>query len=388
VSVSELLAVMEEAVAAREPLVLGTLVRTSGSTYRRAGARLLVTKGGVPVGLISGGCLEPQIAKTAREVLATGVSRRIRFDMTGEHDGIVGFGLGCRGVLDVLLEKLEPWRLDAGTRRLLCGLNASHAPRAIVVAFDAPPALEGLLGSLLEVEGDSGTRSTAAEALREAARGLADEALATDRPLVQKLRVPEGELECFVDLVPPAVHLTVIGAGPDAVPLIAMARQLDWRVTVLDHRPAVCDPARFPGAERVVHAHPENVVPHVPTGSHSAVVVMSHNYFVDLRLLPVLLKLDVAYVGLLGPRRRGEQLLREVADEFVPTPEQLARLYSPVGLKLGGDTPAAIALSIAAEIQAVLSRSEGLHLRQHAGPIHVSEAPSESEPEPVSRKSA
>lgn len=376
-SVSELLAVMEGAAAAREPLVVGTLVRTSGSTYRRAGARLLITKEGMPVGLISGGCLEPQIAKTAREVLATGASRRLRFDMTGENDGLIGFGLGCRGALDVLLEKLEPWRLDAETRRLLCGMNSADAPRALVTAFEAPPALEGLLGTVLEKEGDAAAPSSSATALREAAHGLAREALATDRPLVRTLQLPEGGVECFVDLVPPAVHLTIYGAGPDAVPLVSIARQLDWRVTVLDHRPAMCDPARFPGAERVIHAHPENVAPHVPTGRHSAVVAMSHNYFADLRLLPVLLKLDVAYIGLLGPRRRGEQLLREMAEEFVPTPEQLARLYSPVGLKIGGDTPAAIALSIAAEIQAVLSRSEGAHLRQHDGPIHLS-APEES----------
>ncbi|PTL80374.1 XdhC family protein [Vitiosangium sp. GDMCC 1.1324] len=373
-SVSELLTVMEEAAAAREPLVLGTLVRTSGSTYRRAGARLLVTPRGLPVGLISGGCLEPQIAKTAREVLTTGASRRLRFDMTGENDGLVGYGLGCRGALDVLLEKIEPWRLDAETRRLLCGMNTSHAPRALVVAFDAPPALEGLLGTILEEEGDAGPRSSATAALREASRGLAREALATSRPLRRTFSLPEGNVECFVDLVPPALHLTVYGGGPDAVPLISIARQLDWRVTVLDHRPAVCDPARFPGAERVIHAHPEHAAAHVPTGSHSAVVVMSHNYFVDLRLIPELLKLDVAYVGLLGPKRRGEQLLREMADVFVPTPEQRARLYSPVGLKLGGETPAAIALSIAAEIQAVLSRSESVHLRQHDGPIHVAES--------------
>ena len=376
-SVGELLVVMEEAVAAREPLVLGTLVRTSGSTYRRAGARLLITSGGVPVGLISGGCLEPQIAKAASEVLTTGTPRRLRFDMTGEHDGLLGFGLGCRGALDILLERIEPWRLEAETRRLICGMNAGAAPKAIVTAFDAPPALERRLGSLLEEVGDS--------ALREASRGFAREALEAGTTLVRTVHLPEGNVECYVDLVPPAFHLTVLGAGPDAVPLVAIARQLDWRVTVIDHRPAYCDPARFPGAERVVHAHADTAATHVPTGSHSAVVVMTHNYFADLRLLPVLLKLKLPYVGLLGPRRRGEQLLREMADEFVPTPEQLARLYSPVGLKLGGDTPASIALSITAEIQAVLSRSEGVHLRQHAGPIHASE---QSEPEAEHRKSA
>jgi xanthine dehydrogenase accessory factor len=373
VSVRELLTVMEEAAAAREPLVMGTLVRTSGSTYRRAGARLLVTPGGVPVGLISGGCLEPQIARTAREVLATGAPRRLHFDMTGEHDGLVGFGLGCRGALEILLEKLEPWRLEAETRRLLCGMNAGPAPRALVTAFNAPPVLEGLLGSILEEEGGTSARTSTAAALREASHGLAREALTTERSFLRTLHLPEGSVECFVDLVPPTVHLTIFGAGPDAVPLVAIAHQLDWRVTVLDHRPAVCEPARFPGAERVLHTPPENVAAHVPTGSHSAVVIMSHNYFVDLRLLPVLLRLDVAYVGLLGPRHRGEQLLRELAGEFVPTPEQSARLYSPVGLKLGGDTPASIALSIAAELQAVLSRSEGIHLRRHEGPIHLSE---------------
>jgi xanthine/CO dehydrogenase XdhC/CoxF family maturation factor len=386
VSVSELFVVMEQAVAAREPLVLGTLVRTSGSTYRRAGARLLITSKGAPVGLISGGCLEPQIAKAAQEVLTTGLSRRLFFDMTGEHDGMVGFGLGCRGALDILLERIEPWRLDADARRLLCGMNTGSAPRAIVTAFNAAPALEKQLGSILEVEGDSGASSPARETLREASRGFAEEALGTGTTLVRTVHLPEGPVECFVDLVPPAFHLTVFGAGPDAVPLVAMARQLDWRVTVIDHRPAYCDAARFPGAERVVHAHADTAAAHVPTGSHSAVVVMTHNYFADLRLLPTLLKLDVAYIGLLGPKRRGEQLLRELADEFVPTAEQRARLYSPVGLKLGGDTPAAIALSIVAEIQAVLSRSEGVHLRQHDGPIHVNETGEAGEV--ASRKSA
>ncbi|HSP79875.1 MAG TPA: XdhC family protein, partial [Myxococcaceae bacterium] len=351
-----------------------TLVRTSGSTYRRAGARLLVMAGGSLVGLISGGCLEPQIAEAAREVLDTGLPRRLRFDMTGEHDGLVGFGLGCRGTLDILLEKLEPWRLGAEARRLLCGMNTGAAPRALVTAFDAPPALSHLLGSFLLEEGGAASLSSAHGALHEAVSALAREALVTERTLVRTVRLPEGLVECFVDLVPPAFHLTVFGAGPDAVPLVAMARQLDWRVTVIDHRPALCDAARFPGAERVVHAHPESAAAHVPVGRHSAVVVMTHNYFVDLRLLPVLLGLDVSYVGLLGPRSRGEQLLGELAGEFVPTAEQRARLYSPVGLRLGGDTPATIALSIAAEVQAVLSQGEGVHLRQHDGPIHLPEA--------------
>ncbi len=371
---SELLVALEEAVAARAPLVLGTLARTSGSTYRRAGARLLVTAGGSLVGLISGGCLEPHIAEAAREVLETGLPRRLRFDMTGEHDGLVGFGLGCRGTLDILLEKLEPWRLDEEARRLLCGMNTGAEPRALVTVYDAAPALSHLLGSLPVDEGGATALPAAQVALHEAVRAIVREALVTEHPLARTVRLPEGNVECFVDLVPPAFHLTVFGAGPDAVPLVAMARQLDWRVTVIDHRPALCDAARFPGAERVVHAHPERAVEHVPVGRHAAVVVMTHNYFVDLRLLPMLLALDVPYVGLLGPRSRGEQLLGELAGEFVPSLEQRARLYSPVGLRLGGDTPATIALSIVAEVQAVLSRVEGVHLRQHDGPIHLPEA--------------
>ena len=176
-----------------------------------------------------------------------------------------------------------------------------------------------------------------------------------------------GPADVFFEAVRPPLSLVVCGAGADAVPVVAVAHQLGWHVTVCDPRGPTAPRSRFPLADEVIVCPPGEVA----LESGGAAVVMSHNQDDDRRFLRSLLASPVGYVGVLGPRRRTDALLRDLADAgFTPTPEQLARLHAPVGLDLGADTPAEIALAIVAEVRAALAGRAAGFLRDKPGPIH------------------
>lgn len=171
------------------------------------------------------------------------------------------------------------------------------------------------------------------------------------------------------DLLPP-IALLLFGAGTDAIPLVRIAAELGWQVTVYDHRPAFLTAERFPKAQILVEQQPDRS-PVITADALTAAVIMTHNYGRDRLILPSLLRSRAFYIGALGPKRRTEQLREELAAEGETFGEdELSRLYAPVGLDIGADTPEAIALSIAAEIQSVLKKRGGSHLRDRKGSIY------------------
>ena len=316
------------------PAVLATLVSVEGSSYRKPGARLLWLPEGVRAGSISGGCLEEDLLERARRVLETGRAETALYDTTAENDLVWGTGTGCDGRAKVLLE-----RLPAGRPRWCRVLQANHEAR----------------------------RDTALAVVHGAATGLAPGTrLAADLPAGT-----EGAL-VFHDTVPAPLPLVIVGAGDDAQPLVRLAAELGWHVTVVDSRPAYATPERFPGAAAVVAAPPASAVESAPIGSRASVVVMTHRYRDDAVLLRSLLPKPLAYLGLLGPRHRTQRLLAEIeAGGLTVTDDMRARLHAPVGLDLGGTTPETVALSILAEIQARLAGRQPVFLRDRPGPIHA-----------------
>lgn len=322
-----------EALAARgEQFALATIVTTRGSTYRRAGARLLIPAEGEPIGNISGGCLEGDVARIGREVIAAGVPRLVEFDMTADDDAVWGYGLGCNGAIELLVEP------TAGATASLGALRTGSGS-CLVTVLTGPDA-----GShRLETDG------AAAAALRDG------------RPRVAEV---DGERVFYEPLLPP-LRLLVCGAGHDAIPLVRQAAELGWRVVVADVRRALLTEERFPAAAAFASPDPAGAADALAPDARSAVILMSHNYLRDLASLRSFLDAPLAYLGVLGPRGRTEQMLREIG-----RPEAIDRLHAPAGLDIGAEGPEEVAHAIVAEILAVTRGRGGGALRDRGAPIH------------------
>ncbi len=296
------------------PLVLATVVSTAGSTYTKPGHRILITATGDYQGLISGGCLEGDLAMHAQQVLASGEARIITYDLRGENDALFGLGIGCDGLLRILLQRLSPadgYEPFSAIAAALCGDVPAHC--AVVLA-DA--------GELR-----IGTTLISADGL------FSQPGLAMNDVLYTLLR--------------PLPRLLVLGAGPDAVPVVALADLLGWRITLVDHRPAYLDRPGFTTADSRVCAPAAEVADQVALLPYAAAIVMSHHLASDRSYLVVLATSRIPYIGLLGPPGRRNRLLQELGD----TAKALeGRLHGPAGLDIGADSPESIALSILAEI--------------------------------------
>jgi xanthine/CO dehydrogenase XdhC/CoxF family maturation factor len=333
---------------------------------------MLIPEDGEPVGMVSGGCLEGDLAERARAVLASGEPRTVIYDMRSPDDIVWGLGLGCNGEVRVLLERLEPGCRPAWLA-FLEHCSKAREPGVVATVFDATDELEDAVGERLTLSVDGTVQGTIGQAgLSEAVLGDARKALTDRRSAVRLYETRNGRAESFVEFVPPAISLLVFGAGNDAFPLVHFARKLGWRVTVADNRPAYTTTERFPEADAVELVNFDALDQSdltIDTGT--PVIVMTHHFLHDLELLRFLLPTDTPYVGVLGPRQRTENLLEELAKRGVrPSPGQLSRLHGPVGIDIGSETPEEIALAALAEIRAVLSGRAGGFLRDRDAPLH------------------
>ena len=378
----EIVSAWERLCAEGRDAVLATVVGVSGSTYRRPGARMLLAPEGRLAGSVSGGCLEGDLVKKAQWQTRNGPAL-VTYDSTDADDDVVwGFGLGCNGVVQVLLERVSS---DApGPLRLLQAVLREQKPGIIatVISEDAESLGERLL---LMPDGTRGS-TLADAALAAQIEADAQDVLAAQKSDTRTYALSsDTQAVVFLEAVLPPLPLVIFGAGHDALPLVRFAKELGWHVTVADTRAAPARPERFPLADRVLAGSVEAVCVDIGLNAHTMAVVMTHNYPDDKRVLRALLASDVAYIGQLGPKARTERLLAEISDNGLPIADaHRKRLHGPVGLDLGADTPEQIALSIVAEIQAVQSGRAGGLLRDRRAPLHphpaalaVPEAPKE-----------
>jgi xanthine/CO dehydrogenase XdhC/CoxF family maturation factor len=317
---------------------LVTLVRAEGSSYRRPGARLLLGGRGEYAGTISGGCLETEVVRKATWLVREGavVERySTMFDDTAE----VPFGLGCGGVVDLLLEPGS----TPECRALMAAMEGSLAGQDATVLTWLPRDGKRLARAVLSPSGDflfASTELTEPELVGGRAGALR-------QGWVEAM--PEG---IFVERIVAPQRLFVLGAGDDAKPLVSMGALLGWSVTVMDGRAQLARGERFPEAERVV-AIPSALTEGLGIRPEDAVVLMTHSYEQDRELLAALLPLQPRYLGLLGARHRSSLLVSEVAAKLGRTIAACCeQIYAPVGFDLGGDGPEAIALAVIAEVQA------------------------------------
>ena len=341
---------------------LATIFEVKGSTYRRPGARLLVSDDGELVGNLSGGCLEGEVEEVAREVMKSGEPRVAHYDLTADDEVVWGWGLGCNGAIGVFIEPAANAYGIADALR-----TAVEREQPVVLATVLESATEGVApGARLLVTDDEVEGSLGSERADAMVADSARAALVSGGSLTEQT---EG-LRVFFEVIDPPLRLGLCGAGHDAIPLVRLGAGLGWRVVVADDRAPMLSPERFPEAAAFVECQPGDVTEAAAIDDRTYVVVMSHNFLRDKDYLKSLLTSSASYVGMLGPKARLQRLLDGLRADDVEIPADLDRIHGPAGLDVGGEGPDEIAAAIVGEVLAVSRDRSGGFLRDRSGPIH------------------
>lgn len=336
-----------------ESLVLATIIATEGSTYRKPGAMMLVSREGAFAGMISGGCLEGDLLQHAEKVFSSGEPAFLTYDMHAGEDLVWSLGLGCDGVIHLMLQRLD----QADGFGFLQQLEASHCGlQAAMIALVIRAAGNFRAGALALL--DQSGISTGDPVLL----GVLNDA-AEDWPgwRYRKISLDENDhvVEIMLVHAPRQTKVLICGAGPDAVPVARVLVELGWGVQVVDHRRAYSKPDRFPAKCTVTQVRPEHLGESINLDQVDAVVIMSHHLENDTAYLGALAGHAIPYVGVLGPRARRDHLCKMAQSSD-------RQVHGPIGLDIGAELPAAIALSVSAEIHAVLNQRDGRPLTSKA----------------------
>jgi xanthine dehydrogenase accessory factor len=350
-----------------EGYVLATVVHTAGHAYRRAGARLLLKNGRKVLGAISGGCLEEGIAEDAGRLSSNGRAKRVDYDSRSASDLIWGTATGCGGLVSVLLHRWESrlanvceWideRLSARRPVLLATIiNKDDQQLGGQIAIDTSGEIFSQIDS---VPIQAAVMSRTAELLSES----------NERPnRYQSRTCVAGRAELLLEYIPPPTSLVIIGAGDDAKPVVEGAKRLGWTVTVIDHRPAYADRERFPLADQVLLTQPDSYLDLLHADPWTVTIVMTHNWRQDAAAIAALAQFDLPYVGIIGNTARTENILATLAARNRSRANLRTSFSYPAGLDIGAHTPEEIALSVIAEVQAVLSGRQGASLKDQNRP--------------------
>jgi xanthine dehydrogenase accessory factor len=352
-----------------EPAAVATIAAVEGTAYRRPGAKMLVSTGEDNFGAVTAGCLEDPVVEFATEVLDRGTPRLETFDLT-DDDGTWGLGLGCNGVIDLFLEPL-----DASWDRPLTELAARRPVTVLTVVESDHGPLP--VGSRV-VLGDDGTsrgvaaRKSVPDGVTDALDTAVQQIHGTSQTQTARAVVDGTPVTVMVDGLEPVTDLLLVGSQNDLRPLVRLAAQVGFRVTVHSPRGAV-DESTFPEADTVTTGHPSSIPDSVEADERTYAVVMTHNLVDDRFALETLLEeTDVPYVGLMGPCDRFGEIRDELDRNGTSlTKSELDRVSTPVGLDLGGGEPAEVALSVVSEVLAVSNGRGGGRLQDRNGPIHT-----------------
>lgn len=335
---------------------LASIVRLEGSAYRQPGAKLLVRDDGSLAGNVSAGCLESDVRETGLRVAADGKPVLRHYDTTGADDVVWGLGVGCGGKVDILV---QPASGSLGAvLDIAQGLLAGDKPFAISTVISAGPDLGHVLVSAPGGirSGTTGHTGRDAQVLERTGRQIE----AGESAWMEA----EGAL-LFTEVLVPPPHLVVCGATDDTMPVVRLAAEAGFRVTVADHRPAFLAEGRFSNAWKIVRADPGDAAQGIPGGPGVFAIVKTHIDARDREWVGRFVRGAARYVGLLASRRRREVVLRDL------TPDERAVVYSPVGLDLGAEGPEQVAVSVVAELLAVFNGRAPGHLRDRKDATHA-----------------
>jgi xanthine dehydrogenase accessory factor len=338
---------------ADDALVLGTVVATAGSTYRKPGAMMLIAADSSYRGLISGGCLEADLAAHARDVFADGKTRNVCYDMSHGDDFAWGLGLGCDGIIHLMLQRLDgstgfgfletlekAW--NAKINGLLSLVTSSSDPGYRAGEFVLNCGMELRTGDTLLMQRTLTHEGASFSSGHDMSRRYWQETIDTGSGTCELLLIP---------IMPPPTVL-ICGAGHDALPVARLAVEMGWNCTIVDHRPGFARADRFPDNCEVQVLQPPELSRHVPLDKVDAAVLMTHHLGHDRAYLSQVVEASLPYIGLLGPRARRDRLLEEIGAADV-------HVHGPAGLDIGAEMPESIALAIVAEIHAFLNRRDG-----------------------------
>lgn len=342
---------------------LATVVRVHGSSYRSPGARMLITNDGRWVGSISGGCLEGDALRKARKVMSEGKGMTVTYDTREESNQSLGIGLGCNGVIDVLIEPIDP-QDPHNPITLFETFVDTQTPLTMATIFSGPSGIgtRFVVNQLGEI-GANASKELANDLLR---------LFETKRSETKQYQIDGIQVDVFLELIEPGITLILFGGGFDARPVSQLAKSLGWEVQVTDECVAHIAPIFFPEADKLSLCHRDFIDRDFAITPYTACVLMSHNYEYDRDVLKKLAASEAPYIGILGPRKRFDKMLEEFSLAGLElSQEQIQRVHSPIGLDIGAEAPDEIALSIIAEIQTVFSNRSGGFLKNRLGPIHL-----------------
>jgi xanthine dehydrogenase accessory factor len=335
-----------------QPGVVATVVAVKGSAYKREGAKMIIEPNGNYHGMISGGCLEADVAASAEEVFSSGNPILKKYEL--DEDLVWGLGLGCPGTVEILIEPIDSSLMG----QLMADAYAEN--QAMVIC----KLLESNERPLLVTEENVFGDSWADEILQEYTMMRATEKLAQQTASSETLFVTKKtgeEVRVFFDVAFPPPRLCLFGAGHDAIPLAQLSNTLGFQTTVIDPRPAYNTTERFPSAHRIMTQALGDI------DSRTYCIIMNHHLERDMEALAYALKSDASYVGLLGPRIRRAKIMNLLKEQGITfSNRELEKLHSPIGLDIGAETPEEIALSIMAEITAFRTGHQGGFLKEKA----------------------
>jgi len=361
--IADIIKAYKKATAENKKTALATVVKLEGSSYRRPGARMLVTEDGLLTGAISGGCLEGDALRKARLAIVQQENKLITYDTTDEDDAKLGVQLGCNGIVHILFEPIDA--ADELNPIVLLNALASKREDVVLVTLFSLSGKTQPGTSMLHKSTNTLSKVHSAlfsEVVEDAAEVYENK---TSRFEIYTL---EGQpIEAFLEFVRPPISLIIAGAGNDAQPLAEMAWLLGWEVIIADGRPAHATVERFPNAKTVLVVKPAQLLSQIDIDDQTAFVLMTHNYSYDMDLLNRLLLTKARYIGTLGPKKK---LIRMLDELGINTAANESRVYGPIGLDIGAETAAEIAVSILAEVKSVFSGASACFLKDKKDAIH------------------
>jgi len=354
---------------ANQQAALATVVRVEGSSYRRTGARMLVMDNGTWIGGISGGCLEGDALKRARLAINNSQPTLITYDTSEDDPHQIGVGLGCNGIIDVLFCPLDFNDPQNQVEILKSCVQESRETHTLITITSSGGEWQfPKTGQIIRYEGSDslnifGDKTLETEIDRQIHHQISDKKSAPHSFLTQDGR----KADLFIEILPPEIHVVLMGHQYDVYPMSRLFKELGWRVSIVAELIKVNSLIKSISDEIRPPAEFQELI----FDEHTAIILMSHDYKTDKKNLPKALSTSAAYIGMLGPRVRSERIWAELEQEGIAITEgEMARIYAPLGLDIGAVNPEEIALSLAAGIRAAFSGRDGCYLRDRRSPIH------------------
>jgi len=332
---------------------------------------MLIDANGNGIGTVSGGCLEADVLTRAKKVLQTGEPTIITYDTTTDENSVFGLGMGCRGIIRVLLEPFGKETILAQTLQIAYEHRERQFIATMISSSRAVIGRRFFYSSFEQF--DFANLPDDIEDFDELKNDCIEFFAQNKTAEIREYKIGTDYYEMLFENINPPLSLLLFGAGFDALPVVRFAKELGWRTIVIDHRAAFANKERLPEADEIIVLRAEDLPEKLFRDENSVAVIMTHNYERDREIFHRLLNSSCCYIGALGPKKRTESLIQGLRDEGRKFDENnLEKLHAPIGLDIGAETPEEIALAVIAEIKTVLANRDGGFLREKSKPIYNS----------------